>query len=112
TLGGKGPTYLVHLSEEDPAFPKCLNGRFHKLLVNKSDATTTLFNDRYGMHRIYYHQSADSFYFAAEAKAILKVVPKLREADPQSLEKFVAYNYILKNRTLFRNVEVLPTASA
>lgn len=111
-LGGKGPTYLVHLSEEDPAFPKCLNGRFHGLLVNKSDATTTLFNDRYGMHRIYYHQSADSFYFAAEAKAILKVVPELREADPRSLGEFVACGCVLEDRTLFRNVEVLPTASA
>src|SRR5690348_2330001 len=25
----EGPSYLVHLYEEDPAFPACLNGRFH-----------------------------------------------------------------------------------
>ena len=36
-----------------------------------------LFNDRYGMQRIYYHQSKDAFYFAAEAKAILAVRPEL-----------------------------------
>ena len=31
--------------------------------------TVTLFNDRYGMHRIYYHEAKEAFYFAAEAKA-------------------------------------------
>ena len=41
------------------------------LLVDRSEGTTTLFNDRYGIHRLYYHESADAFYFAAEAKAIL-----------------------------------------
>src|SRR6266849_9852634 len=28
----EGPDYLVHLAEEDPSFPKCLNGRFQGLL--------------------------------------------------------------------------------
>ncbi len=73
SLEGKGPTYLVHLSEEDPAFPKCLNGRFHGLLVNRSDATTTLFNDRYGMHRIYYHQSPIRFTSPQKLRRFLKL---------------------------------------
>ena len=34
-----------------------------------------LFNDRFGLQRIYYHEGKDAFYFAAEAKAILKVQP-------------------------------------
>src|SRR5215831_20857313 len=72
-LNREGPSYLVHLSEEDPEFPACLNGRFHGLLADRSRRTATLFNDRYGMHRIYYHQSRDGFYFGAEAKAIRAV---------------------------------------
>ena len=31
-LDGAGPSYLVHLYEEDPSFPAGLNGRFHGLL--------------------------------------------------------------------------------
>src|SRR5487761_998947 len=54
-----GPSYLVHLYEENPSFPSGLNGRFHGLLIDRSRGTATLFNDRYGMHRIYYHQSKD-----------------------------------------------------
>ena len=52
-----GASYLVHLYEEDPSFPAGLNGRFHGLLADRTRGTATLFNDRYGMHRIYYHES-------------------------------------------------------
>src|ERR1700722_15669337 len=71
--GAQGPSYLVGMYEEGMPFPATLNGRFHGILVDRNRGTTTLFNDRYGIHRIYYHESHDGFYFAAEAKAILAV---------------------------------------
>src|SRR6266849_5507305 len=73
TVKPDGPDYLVHLSEEDQAFPAGLNGRFHGLLADTKRGTVTLFNDRYGMHRVYYSETKDAFYFSAEAKAILEV---------------------------------------
>src|SRR5580658_5769953 len=71
TIDDKPAAYLTHISEEDPEFPRSLNGRFQGLLVDRIAATAALFNDRYGMQRIYFHEGADGFYFAAEAKAIL-----------------------------------------
>jgi asparagine synthase (glutamine-hydrolysing) len=112
TLAPEGPSYLVHLCEEDPAFPSGLNGRFHGLLVDRTRGTAMLFNDRYGMHRIYYHDSNRTFYFAAEAKAILAVRPELRSADLRSLGEYVACGCVLENRTLFSGISVLPPASA
>jgi asparagine synthase (glutamine-hydrolysing) len=110
----EGPSYLVHLAEEDPSFPACLNGRFHGLLVNRTQGTATLFNDRYGMQRIYCHEAKDksSLYFAAEAKAILAVRPELRQADARGLGEFVSCGCVLENRTLFSGIEVLPAGSA
>ena len=107
-----GPSYLVHLYEEDPSFPARLNGRFHGLLADRNRGTAMLFNDRYGMHRIYYHQSKDAFYFAAEAKAILAVCPELRRMDPRGLGEFISCDAVLENRTLFEGIQVLPPASA
>jgi asparagine synthase (glutamine-hydrolysing) len=89
-LGPQESSYLAHLYEEDQTFPLGLNGLFHGLITDNLQDTTTLFNDRYGMHRIYYHESKDAFYFAAEAKAILAVCPELRTPDPQGLGEFVA----------------------
>jgi len=104
--------YLVHLGEEDPAFPAGLNGRFHGLLIDRRLGTATLFNDRYGMHRVYYHEAPDAFHFAAEAKAILAVRPELRSLDPRGLGEFVACGSVLENRSLFRDIHVLPGGSA
>lgn len=105
-------TYLVHVAEEDAAFPAGLNGRFHGLLADRRAGTAMLFNDRYGMHRIYYHQSPDAFYFAAEAKAILAVCPQLRVLDTRGLGEFVSCGCVLENRTIFKGIEVLPAGSA
>jgi asparagine synthase (glutamine-hydrolysing) len=108
----EGPSYLVHLYEEDQSFPKSLNGRFQGLLSDRTRGVTTLFNDRYSMHRLYYHEAKEAFYFAAEAKAILAVRPELRRTDSRSLGEFVACGCVLENRTLFEGVHVLPAASA
>src|SRR6266852_775372 len=110
-LDARGPSYLVHLYEEDSSFPAGLNGRFHGLLTNRKERTAVLFNDRYGMHRIYYHASKNALYFGAEAKAILAVRPELRRIDPRGLGEFVSYGSVLENRTLFDGIHVLPAAS-
>ena len=108
----EGPSYLVHLYEEDPSFLKSLNGRFQGLLADRTRGVATLFNDRFGMHRLYYHESKELFYFAVEAKAILAVCPELRRPDPRSMGEFVACGCVLENRTLFEGIHVLPPASS
>jgi len=94
-LSADGLSYLVHLYEEDASFLSGLNGRFHGLLVDQRRGSAILFNDRYGMHRLYYHESESTFYFAAEAKAILAVRSELRTIDPQGLGEFVACGAVL-----------------
>jgi asparagine synthase (glutamine-hydrolysing) len=111
-LQTNGPSYLVHYYEEDPTFPAGLNGRFHGLLVDRNRGIATLFNDRYGMHRVYYHESKEAFYFAAEAKAILAVRRDLRKVDFQGLGEFVACGCVLENRTLFEGIRLVPPASS
>jgi len=107
-----GPSYLVHRYEAETDFPKGLNGRFHGLITDCRQGTTTLFNDRFGLQRLYYHESNDGFYFACEAKAILKVRPELRSMDPRGLAEFVACGCTLENRTLFTHIYLLPQGSA
>src|ERR1019366_830369 len=112
TLGEQPGAYLAHLAEEDAPFPACLNGRFHGLLNNRSSGTALLFNDRYGMHRVYYHESSNAFYFAAEAKAILAARADLRVIDPRGMGELVSCGCVLENRTVFKDIGVLPSGSA
>src|SRR5260221_2729708 len=111
-LDAEGPSYLVHGYEEDRSFPAALNGRFHGCLIDRTRGKTMLFNDRYAMHRLYWHQSRDAFYFAAEAKAILAARPELRRMDLRGLGELVACGCVLEDRTIFRDVRLLPPAAA
>src|SRR4030095_3891290 len=92
-----GPSYLVHRYEEEANFPKGLNGRFHGMVADGVRRTATLFNDRYGLQRLYYHEAPDTFCFAAEAKAILKVRPELRNIDRRGLGEFIVCGCVLEN---------------
>ena len=107
-----GSSYLVHRYEEEPDFPKGLNGRFHGLLADRANGKVILFNDRFGLQRVYYHEAKDAFYFAAEAKAILRVRSELRTTDPRGLGEFIVCGCVLENRTLFPGIYVLPPGSA
>ena len=108
----EGTSYLAHVYEDDPDFFKNLNGRFQGLLADRRRGTATLFNDRFGLQRIYIREAQDAFYFSAEAKAILAVRPELRSTDPQSLGEYIACGCVLENRTLFRGIRALPPGSA
>jgi asparagine synthase (glutamine-hydrolysing) len=107
-----GASYLAHRYEKEKDFPKGLNGRFHGLVADRRNGTAMLFNDRYGLQRLYYHEAQDAFYFAAEAKAILKVRPELRAMDQRGLGEFIVCGCVLENRTLFPSIHVLPPGAA
>jgi asparagine synthase (glutamine-hydrolysing) len=107
-----GSSDLVHRYENDPHFLKNLNGRFQGALLDEPTSTVTLFNDRYGLSRLYFHESKDAFYFSAEAKALLAVRPELRATDLQGLGELMACGCVLENRTIFQGIRVLPAGSA
>lgn len=111
-LDSRPASYLAHLYEADAAFPAGLNGRFQGLLIDRRAKRATLFNDRSGLHRVYYHESKDAFYFAVEAKAILAVCPELCRLDPRGLGEYLSCGCVLENRTLFDRIDALPPASA
>ena len=103
---------LISNKVRKSTFPADLNGLFHGLIVEHSKGTVKLFNDRYGMHRLYYHEAGDTFYFAAEAKAILAVCPATRCVDAQGMSEYVSCSCVLENRSLFRGIQVLPPGSS
>lgn len=105
-------SYIVHLYEEmGYRFLEKLNGSFSGLLCDLREQKLILFNDRYGLGRVYYHESTDGFYFASEAKSLLRVLPHLRKLDMTSFGEFFACGSALQNRTLFSGVSLLPPYS-
>ena len=103
-----GGDCLVHLYEEQGEnFFEKLNGLFSGLLVDRRQKKVFLFNDRYGMERVYWHEAGGSFYFASEAKALLRVLPELREFDREGVAQYLGVGCALAGRTLFRGIRLL-----
>lgn len=104
--------YLVHLYEEaGRTFVNQLNGTFCGVIVDLRTNEAILFNDRYGLSRLYCHQAEGRLYFASEAKALLKTLPQLRSIDPQSLGEWISCGCVLQNRSLFRGISLVPGGS-
>jgi len=106
-------SYLIHLYEEKgEAFLSDLNGWFSGVLVDLKQGKVILFNDRYGMGRIYYHENNHEFIFSSEAKSILKVRSQLRRIDNKGLGELFGCGCVLENRSLFRDIFLLPGGSS
>ncbi|MFO0699169.1 MAG: asparagine synthase-related protein [Nitrospira sp.] len=104
----KARALLQQYEEKGETFLENLNGWFSGLLVDLRKLKVILFNDRYAMRRVYYHQANDVFVFGSEAKALLKLRPELRQLELQSLGEMISCNCVLEGRTLFRGISLLP----
>ena len=106
-------SYLIHLYEEyaEDALLK-FNGRYHGVLVDTLQGKIILFNDRYAMQRIYYHENKDAIYFSSEAKSLLKILPELRVLNMKSFGEYFSCGCTLQNRSLFKGIYMFPCGSA
>lgn len=108
----KNASHIIHMYEEwGEEFLIKLNGWFHGILIDIKEKKIILFNDRYGMQRLYYFEGKNAFYFSAEAKAMLKLMPQLRQIEIVSLSELFSYNCVLDNRSLFKELYILPGGS-
>jgi asparagine synthase (glutamine-hydrolysing) len=110
-----GPAHarsLVELYEKvGEDFVRQLNGWFCGVIADLRRGKIILFNDRYGMSRLYVYEGKNEILFGSEAKSLLKVRPELRAIDPVGLAQFLRCNCVMENRTLFKDIALLPGAS-
>lgn len=98
-------------SASGDVFAEQLNGLFSGLLVDARRGAAFLFNDRYGSERLYVFESRGSTYFASEAKALLSVIQEARAFDDAGVAQFLTYGSTRGDRTLFRNLRLMPGGS-
>jgi asparagine synthase (glutamine-hydrolysing) len=88
-----------------------LNGLFSGVVIDRLQRRALLFNDRYGVERLYFYEAGDAVYFASEAKALLYVLPELRAFDDEAVAEFLSFGCTLGGKSLFRHVRFLEGGS-
>ena len=83
------------------------SGRVAGFVVDERRGSVVLFNDRYGVERVFIHTDGSRTFFASEAKAILAVAPRTRVFDPIGLAELLACGCTLGTRSLFKDIQVL-----
>jgi len=91
-----------------PRFARKLNGLFSLAILDQSDSSFILLNDRFGMARQVYWTIADGgFCFATHLKTLLAYPGIRREVDPEALNLFLKYSYISSPWTIFKGIRKL-----
>ena len=89
-----------------------IDGACAGFFINQRDGQCVLFNDRYGIERLFMHTEKSRTYFSSEAKAIVAVVPSVRAPDLTGLSQWLSCGCTVGSRSIFKDVEVLAGGTA
>jgi asparagine synthase (glutamine-hydrolysing) len=85
-----------------------LRGMFAFAIWDGWERRLFLARDRLGLKPLYFAETAGSFLFASEMKALLAHPKISRRLDPLALDDFLTYLYVPAPGTIFRGISELP----
>ncbi|MCH2153352.1 MAG: asparagine synthase-related protein, partial [Phycisphaerales bacterium] len=77
----------------------------------KRNQSLYLVRDRYGIKPLYWARWGSTLLFASEQKAILQHPDARREVDPEAMLEYFTFQNIFTDRTLLKNVRLLPAGT-
>ena len=103
---------LLHLYQVfGPEFAVKVNGAFIAAIWNRREQRMLLVGDRLGLQPLYYARRDGGLLFASGVRALLASNSLSREVDPVAVAQFLTFDHLLHDRTLLREVRLLPPGS-
>src|SRR5262245_24987967 len=100
---------LVHAYEEwGELFLTRLRGMFAIALWDGAKRTLLAARDRAGEKPLYWTKTSRGLLLASEVKALLVRPEVSRELDPEAVDQFLTYEYVLAPRTILKGIQKLP----
>jgi len=84
------------------------NGQWSFAIWDIAEKKLFLSRDRAGVRPLFYTQTAESFLFASEIKALFSCPEIRRQLDPQGMDQIFTFWVTIPPRTIFRNILQLP----
>jgi asparagine synthase (glutamine-hydrolysing) len=85
-----------------------LNGMFGIAIRDCRQDRLLLARDRLGIKPLYLYEDEEKWVFASEIKAILQCPGVRRRIDPESLDRFMTFEYIPAPGSIFKDIRKLP----
>jgi asparagine synthase (glutamine-hydrolysing) len=102
---------LVHAYEQwGLDFLPRLRGMFALALWDGRSRTLIAARDRAGEKPLYWAKTPRGLLLASEVKALLVRPEVTRELDPEAIDQFLTYEYVLAPRTILKGIHKLPAA--
>ena len=108
---GDSEVALAAFAQWDTAAIARFNGMFALAIWDRQRHRLVLARDRYGVKPLYYAASERRLLFASEVKAFLQHPDFSVGVDPETLLEYFTFQNVLTDRTLFRDVRMLPAGS-
>ncbi|MEW6072549.1 MAG: asparagine synthase (glutamine-hydrolyzing) [Planctomycetota bacterium] len=105
----------VLLESYRSAGPDCvrgLNGQWAFAIWDRAARELFLSRDRPGVRPLFYTIAGGAFLFASEVKALFLHPAVSREIDPRGLDQTFTFWHPIGDRTIFRDIRVLPPGSS
>jgi asparagine synthase (glutamine-hydrolysing) len=93
--------------EHGPDMVHQLNGMFAFLLYDRARSCVLVARDHFGIKPLYYVEAPGCLLFASEVKALLRHPMVTAEPDYYALRDYLAFQFVLGDRTLFRGIRKL-----
>jgi asparagine synthase (glutamine-hydrolysing) len=93
------------------AFASFIHGQFALAIWDRSIPRLILANDRYGLIPVYYALHSKRLIFAPLAHAVITGADRPGQPDDEAVSDLLSFGYPLNDRTLFKEVRLLPPAS-
>jgi asparagine synthase (glutamine-hydrolysing) len=88
-----------------------LNGHYVIALLDKIRDNLYIVNDRYGFKRYYYWFNNERLLFSHDLKKLISYPEVSKKLDIQAIADFLYLGFILDDKTLFKEIKLLPPAS-
>lgn len=88
-----------------------IDGMYHAIIIDTDAQKIYLIGDKFGLLPLYYSIFQGGIVFAGEVKALLTCPNVSKEPDNHTIADFYHYGQALNNRTLFKDIQLLPPGS-
>ena len=104
---------VADLYQQDPTggFLPRLHGWFNLVVVDRCRSRILLANDLYGIRPLYYSETSGMLVVCGEVKGVVAALGKTPEIDPEAVADLFAFDGVLNERTLFKEIMRMPPAS-